>query len=100
MNKHELAISHLIELKENLHYHHKVAMEEALEEGIKALQERGQIVALVWEYINSSICDICYEDNCGGELSCMSGSDGEPCECHNRINEARIKLEKALRGEA
>lgn len=45
---------------------------------------------------NASICDICYEDNCGDEFSCTKGVDFEPCECHRRIREAESLRDKAL----
>jgi len=55
------------------------------------------LAKLALNYINTSVCDICYEDNCGGDFSCTKGKFGEPCECHTEINEARTKLENTIR---
>ena len=46
--------------------------------------------------LNTSICDICYEDDCGGEFNCTKGIDGEPCSCHQRVKDAETKAQQAL----
>ena len=61
-----------------------------------AKRERERIAEFVWNYLGADICDICYEDNCGGEFSCTKGKYGEPCKCHSRINNARAKLEQVI----
>lgn len=45
---------------------------------------------------NTSICDMCYEDECGGDARCTFGKDGGPCKCHERITKAEGLAFKAL----
>ncbi|MBU1067087.1 hypothetical protein KKE60_04840 [Patescibacteria group bacterium] len=60
-----------------------IAAAPELLEALKAITEVG-------------ICDICYEDDCGGESQCMLGRDGEPCGCHERIHKAEELAFKAI----
>ena len=60
-----------------------IAAAPELLEALKALYE-------------TDICDICYEDECGGDDRCMNGIDGEPCGCHERIHKAEELAYKAI----
>jgi len=60
--------------------------------------KRERIATVVREYLNTNVCDICYEDDCGGEFNCTKGKGGESCECHTRVDEAKAKLDRALEG--
>lgn len=46
--------------------------------------------------LNTSVCDICYEDECGGFISCNKGRDGERCQCHNKVDQAESNAHQAL----
>lgn len=46
--------------------------------------------------LNTGICDICYEDDCGGEFACTKGKYGEPCNCHETKRQAEEDCYKAL----
>ena len=46
--------------------------------------------------LDKSICDVCYEDECGGASSCIKGKDNEPCDCHIIVDEAEAQAYKAL----
>ena len=63
---------------------------QAVAESIKDVYEALQAI------LNATICDICYEDECGGESSCTKGKYGEPCACHNQIHRAEESAYKAL----
>jgi len=63
-----------------------IAVAESIQDMYKALKG----------ILNATICDYCYEDECGGESSCTKGKYGEPCECHNQIHRAEEAGYKAL----
>lgn len=55
-----------------------------------------EVLNAIDEYFDCDVCDICYEDECGGELSCTKGKYNEPCNCHVDKNRAKQNLERII----
>jgi len=80
----------------------KMPVSPDAEANANLIAQAPRLVEVLEALLNNTICDICYEDNCGDEFSCTKGIDGAPCQCHTRINEAEINAYKVLseaRGE-
>lgn len=56
----DIDIAHLEELKGNLFYHHSVAMEEALSAGIAALKAHNAVI----REIKTELGEYCYTEEC------------------------------------